>query len=161
MTITELSIKRPSLILVIFLALGLTGIFGYFQLRYELIPKMNIPYATIMTVYPGASPGEVENSVTKKIEDAVSSAEKIANIFSTSYEGLSLVTIEFRGTANIDVSLQDVQRKVSAAMVAFPRDVRPPIVQKFSFDELPIIRMGVSSLCRQKRPPRFMPRPSL
>ena len=145
MTITELSIKRPSLILVIFLALALTGVFGYFQLRYELVPKMNIPFASIMTVYPGASPGEVENGVTKKIEDAVSSAEKIANIFSTSYEGLSLVTIEFSSTANIDVALQDVQRKVNAAMVSFPRDVRPPMVQKFSFDELPIIRMGVTS----------------
>jgi hydrophobic/amphiphilic exporter-1 (mainly G- bacteria), HAE1 family len=145
MTITELSIKRPSLILVIFLALALTGVFGYFQLRYELVPKMNIPFATIMTVYPGASPGEVENGVTKKIEDAVSSAEKIVNIFSTSYEGLSLVTIEFSSTANIDVALQDVQRKVNAALVSFPRDVRPPMVQKFSFDEMPIITMGVTS----------------
>ena len=145
MTITELSIKRPSLILVIFLALALTGVFGYFQLRYELIPKMSIPFATIMTVYPGASPSEVENGVTKKIEDAVSSAEKIVNIFSTSYEGLSIVTIEFSQTANIDVALQDVQRKVNAAMVAFPRDVRPPMVQKFSFEEMPIIRMGVTS----------------
>ena len=145
MTITELSIKRPSLIIVVFLALALTGVFGYFQLRYELLPKMSIPFASIITVYPGASPAEVENGVTKKIEDAVSSAEKIANIFSTSYEGLSVITIEFRRTANIDVALQDVQRKVNAAVVSFPRDVRPPMVQKFSFDELPIIRMGVTS----------------
>jgi hydrophobic/amphiphilic exporter-1 (mainly G- bacteria), HAE1 family len=145
MTITELSIKRPTLIVVIFIALALTGVFGYFQLRYELLPKMNIPYATIVTVYPGASPGEVENGVTKKIEDAVSSAEKIANIYSTSYEGLSVVSVEFRRTANIDIALQDVQRKVNAATASFPRDVRPPMVQKFSFDELPIIRMGATS----------------
>ncbi len=66
MTITELSIKRPSLIVVVFLALALTGLFGYFQLRYELLPKMSIPYASIVTAYPGASPGEVENGITKK-----------------------------------------------------------------------------------------------
>ncbi len=145
MTITELSLKRPSLIIVIFLALGIAGVFGYFQLRYELLPRMNIPYASIATVYPGASPSEVENSVTKKIEDAVSSVEKIENVFATSYEGFSLVTIEFKRTANIDVAIQDVQRKVSAAMVSLPRDVRPPAVQKFSFDELPIMRMGIVS----------------
>ena len=145
MTITELSLKRPSLIIVIFLALGIAGLFGYFQLRYELLPRMNIPYASIATVYPGASPSEVENSVTKKIEDAVSSVEKLENVFATSYEGFSLVTIEFKRNANIDVAIQDVQRKVSAAMVSLPRDVRPPAVQKFSFDELPIMRMGIMS----------------
>jgi HAE1 family hydrophobic/amphiphilic exporter-1 len=145
MTITELSIKRPSLIIVIFIALALTGVFGYFQLRYELLPKMNIPYVTIVTVYPGASPSEVEEGVTKKIEDAVSSVEKVANIYGTSFEGLSVVSIEFRPTATIDVGIQDVQRKVNAVAAAFPRSVRPPMVQKFSFDELPIIRMGVTS----------------
>ncbi|HEY6951874.1 MAG TPA: efflux RND transporter permease subunit, partial [Bacteroidota bacterium] len=145
MTITELSIKRPSLIIVVFLALAMTGVFGYFQLRYELLPRMNIPYASIITVYPGASPSEVENSVTKKLEDAVSTVEKIGNIYATSYEGLSVLTIEFRRTANIDVAIQDVQRKVNSAAGSFPRDVRPSAVQKFSFDELPIIRMGVTS----------------
>ena len=72
MTITELSIKRPTLIVVIFAVLGVLGIFSYQQLKYELLPKMNIPWVTIVTVYPGASPQEVETSVTKAVEDAVS-----------------------------------------------------------------------------------------
>jgi HAE1 family hydrophobic/amphiphilic exporter-1 len=145
MTITELSIKRPSLIIVIFLTLGLLGLFGYYQLRYELVPNMNIPWISIATVYPGASPSEVENSVTKTIEDAVSSLEKINNIYATSYEGLSMVNVEFNRAANIDKSVQDVQRKMSTVMASLPQDVRAPIVQKFSLQELPVIRLAVSS----------------
>ncbi|MEI7981911.1 MAG: efflux RND transporter permease subunit, partial [Bacteroidota bacterium] len=65
MSITELAIKRPSFIIVIFLALGLMAVFGYFQLGYELLPKIDSPWVTVKTIYPGASPGEVENNVTR------------------------------------------------------------------------------------------------
>jgi HAE1 family hydrophobic/amphiphilic exporter-1 len=75
MKISEISIKRPSIILVLFIILTLGGIFSYSQLGYELIPKFEVNVITIQTVYPGASPTEVENTVTKKIEDAVASLE--------------------------------------------------------------------------------------
>ena len=65
MTLTELSIKRPTLIVVIFAALAVLGVFGFSQLKYELLPKINTPFVTITTVYPGASPDEVETAVTK------------------------------------------------------------------------------------------------
>jgi len=84
MTITELSIKRPSLVIVVFSALVLLGIYSYTQLNYELLPKITPPVITITTVYPGASPNEVETSVTKPIEDAVSTLDQIDNISSTS-----------------------------------------------------------------------------
>ncbi len=145
MTITEVAIKRPSLIIVIFLALGILGLFGYNQLRYELLPRFNIPFISIQTIYPGASPTEVESSITKPLEDAVSNLEKIENIFATSYEGLSLLNIQFGRTADIDQSIQDVQRKINSVMVNLPRDVRPPVIQKFSFEELPVLRLAVSS----------------
>ncbi|HEX9970470.1 MAG TPA: efflux RND transporter permease subunit, partial [bacterium] len=145
MTITELSIKRPSLIIVIFLALGILGLFGYSQLRYELVPNVNIPWISIATIYPGASPSEVENSVTRLIEDAVSSLEKINTIYATSYEGFSMVNVEFNRAANIDQSIQDVQRKMSTVIADLPQTVRAPIVQKWSMQELPILRLAVSS----------------
>ena len=72
MTLTELVIKRPSIIVVIFAVLGVLGIFSFTQLNYELLPKIAPPIITISTIYPGASPYEVENGVTKVIEDAVS-----------------------------------------------------------------------------------------
>jgi HAE1 family hydrophobic/amphiphilic exporter-1 len=83
MTITELSIKRPTLIVVIFAALGVLGLYSFSQLNYELLPKITPPVITIATVYPGASPYEVETSVTKPIEDAISTLDEIDNVNST------------------------------------------------------------------------------
>ena len=145
MTITELAIKRPSLIIVIFLAIGLVGTFGYFQLRYELLPKVEPPFVVVSTVYPGASPAEVETGVTKPIEDAVSSLEKISNIYANSYEGLSTVSIEYEYSANSDRAMQDVQRKINGILMTLPRDIRTPVVQKWTFEDVPIVQMGVSS----------------
>ena len=127
MTLTELSIKRPTLIAVIFIALGLLGIFSYFQLKYELLPKITPPVITIVTVYPGASPSEVENSVTKVIEDAVSSIDKVAKVNSTSQEAVSLVAVEFEQSADIDKSLQDAQRKVGEIAARLPFESKSPV----------------------------------
>lgn len=145
MTITELAIKRPTLIIVIFLALGLLGIFGYSQLRYELLPKVSPPWVVISIVYPGASPSEVENSVTKPVEDAIASVEKLSNIYGNSYEGLSVISLEYKYSADADQAMQEVQRKVNSTLLNLPRDIRTPIIQKFSFDEVPVLKMGVSS----------------
>src|SRR5512136_1849722 len=131
MTITELAIKRPTLIVVIFLALGLLGVFGYFQLRYELLPKVSPPWVVISTVYPGASPSEVENSVTKPIEDAIASVEKLSNIYGNSYEGLSVISLEYKYSADADQAMQEVQRKVNGILLNLPKDIRTPVIQKF------------------------------
>ena len=77
MKITEISIKRPSIIIVLFIILTLGGLFSYTRLGYELVPKFEINVITVQTVYPGASPAEVETSVTRKIEDAVGSLENV------------------------------------------------------------------------------------
>ncbi|MDP3684855.1 MAG: efflux RND transporter permease subunit, partial [Ignavibacteria bacterium] len=84
MTITELSIKRPSLVIVVFASLIVLGLFAFQQLKYELLPKISPPIITITTVYPGASPNEVETGVTKVIEDAVSGMDKVSEVRSTS-----------------------------------------------------------------------------
>ena len=68
MSLTEIAIKRPSLIIVLFVVLTVLGLFSYTQLSYELIPKFEAPILTATTVYPGAGPMEVEQSVTKKLK---------------------------------------------------------------------------------------------
>jgi HAE1 family hydrophobic/amphiphilic exporter-1 len=145
MTLTELSIKRPTLIVVIFSALAVLGVFGFSQLKYELLPKINTPFVTITTVYPGASPDEVETAVTKVVEDAVSGIDKISTVRSSSREGVSFVQIEFDLTADVNTSLQDAQRKVNEVLNLLPKDANPPVITKFALDELPVIRMGVTS----------------
>ncbi len=145
MTITELAIKRPTLIVVIFAALSVLGIYSYTQLNYELLPKITPPVVTIATVYPGASPYEVETSVTKQIEDAISSLDEIESVNSTSSEGISFVIIEFSQSADVNIALQDAQRKVNEVAQLLPTDAKPPTISKFALDEIPVLRMGATS----------------
>lgn len=145
MTITELAIKRPILIIVLFTALGLLGLVGYSQLKYESFPKIDIPVVTIQTIYPGASANEIESSITKKIEDAVSGVDKVDYIVSTSAEGLSQVTIAFLQSANTDISLQDTQRKVNQILADLPSGAKTPSLSKVSLDDMPILIVGITS----------------
>ncbi len=145
MTITELSIKRPILIIVFFLALALIGVYSYFQLNYELLPDITPPHVSIMTAYPGASPDEVETSLTKPIEDAAANVEKVKRVFSSSLEGASMVWVEFRQSANADEALQAVQRRVNEIADQLPSGARKPVLSKFSFSEWPILRIAATS----------------
>lgn len=145
MTITELAIKRPSLIVVIFSVLSFLGFLSYSKLNYELMPKFSVPVVSITTVYPGASPSEVENSVTKKIEDAISNVENLDEIISSSMESVSSVVLLLKPDSDTDLALQEAQRKVNAILSTLPKDVQSPSLGKFSFDELPVMRLGVTA----------------
>jgi HAE1 family hydrophobic/amphiphilic exporter-1 len=145
MTITELSIKRPTLVVVIFSALVLLGIYSYTQLNYELLPKITPPVITIATVYPGASPNEVETSVTKPVEDAISTLDQVDYVTASSSEGVSFVVIQFLQSADVDIQLQSAQRKVNQIINTLPSTVKSPVLSKFALDEIPVLRMGVTS----------------
>lgn len=145
MKLAEISIKRPSLIVVLFTILTLGGLFSYGLLGYELIPKFENNVISISTIYPGASPGEVENTVTKKIEDAISSLENIKKIDSKSYESLSVVAIQLNNNANVDYALNDAQRKINAVLSDLPDDVKQPSLSKFSLSDLPIMTIAANA----------------
>lgn len=145
MKITEISIKRPSIVIVVFTALTLFGLLSYFSLNYELLPKFSPPVVSITTIYPGASPSEVENTVTKKIEDAVASLENIKKIEATSYESVSVIIITLNPEADVDYSLNDAQRKVNAILADLPDEAKAPSLNKFSLDDLPILTLSATS----------------
>lgn len=144
MSITEVAIKRPTLVVVIFAVLSILGITSYSLLNYDLIPKMNIPVVSITTIYPGASANEVESSVTKKLEEAVSSLEDIKNLSSSSQEGVSSIVIELESSADANLALQNAQRKINAILSQLPAGAKAPSINKFSTDEMPILKMGVT-----------------
>ena len=145
MKITEISIKRPTIVVVVFTILGLLGYLSYKSLNYELLPKFASNAITISTIYPGAGPDEVQNTVTKKVEDAVSSMENIKKLVSRSMEGVSIVTVELNTGTDVDVSLQDAQRKINATLSSLPSDVKTPSLNKFSLEDLPIITMSATA----------------
>ncbi len=145
MKLAEVSIKRPSLVIVMLALLIVGGLFSYSQLNYELIPKFEVKVVTAATVYPGASPSEVENTVTRKIEDAVSALEGIKRIQAKSYESLSIVIIEFNNDADVDFALNEAQRKINAIRSDLPDDIDEPSLTQFSLSDMPIVRMGVTA----------------
>lgn len=144
MSITELSIKRPILVVVFFLVLAGAGIFSFTRLNYELLPNLATPFVTVATIYPGASPKEVENSVTKKIEEAVAGVSKIKKVTSYSAENISAVSIEFIADANADEATQETQRAISKILPELPIGVKTPSIEKLNVNDLPVLRLGVT-----------------
>jgi hydrophobic/amphiphilic exporter-1 (mainly G- bacteria), HAE1 family len=145
MNIAKLSVNRPTLVVVVFTILIFLGISSYKSLNYELMPNFAAPVFTIATVYPGASPAEVETNVTKKLEDGITSIENLDNIRSISQEGVSILIISLKQSANVDLVIQDAQRKVSSMKSLLPEGVLDPMVSKFSMSDLPIMNLGATA----------------
>src|SRR5690554_2929410 len=143
--LTELAISRPLLIAVIFTVLVLFGVISYTNLNYNLLPKFDAPVVSVITTYRGASAEEIENTVTKEIEDAISSLEGIDKINSSSMEGASMVIVQLVNGIDVDKAQNDAQRKVNQIMALLPPEVDDPIVNKFSTDDIPVLRMGVTA----------------
>ncbi|MDR0394237.1 MAG: efflux RND transporter permease subunit, partial [Tannerella sp.] len=142
MNIIKMSIVRPTTVVVTFIILTFFGIYSLTRLNRELIPGMNMDVVTVSVIYPGAGANEVENSVTKKIEDAVSSMEGVDEIVATSMENFSLVTIELKAGTDLSKALRDAQRKVNAIRSDLPASIKEPSVNDFSVTDIPIITIG-------------------
>ncbi|MDO4230147.1 MAG: efflux RND transporter permease subunit [Capnocytophaga sp.] len=145
MNIIKTSITRPSVIIVILSMLLIGGFYSYKSLNYELVPNIEVNMITISTVYGGASPNEIESTVTKKVEDAVSTLENIKKIQSYSYESLSIVMVQLNTGADVDFLLNDAQRKINAIRSDLPDDADEPSLSKFSLSDMPIITLGVTA----------------
>lgn len=120
------------------------GVAAYFSLPIEMVPKFSAPVVTVITAYPGASPGEVENTVAKPIEDAISSLEGIDQIQIASNENVCFVAVEFDQKTDLDKAVQEMQRKINQVMPNLPKEVRTPVINKFALDELPVLRLAAS-----------------
>lgn len=145
MSITEIAVKRPLLIVVIFTVLFIFGAKSYFSLNYNLLPKLEVPTVSVTTVYPGAAAAEVETSVTKKLEDAFAAVEGLDKISSTSQEGVSSIVVALKSGTDVDQAERDIQRKADQAQNDLPDDVDKPLVNKVNLEESPVIKAGVTS----------------
>jgi HAE1 family hydrophobic/amphiphilic exporter-1 len=142
MTLTELSIKRPSFIIVIFTILIGGGLISYNQLSYELLPDFSPPILTVTTTYPGASPATVESQVAKPLEDALSGLENIVEVTAFSLDNASIVLLEFKASANIDKSLEDAQRKVNNVLNKLPEGANTPVIAKIEPNAAPVLQVS-------------------
>ena len=145
MNITEISIKRPSLIIVLFSVLTLLGFIGYKNLSYELMPDFNQPVVVIKTVYPGAEPNEVETSVSRKIEDALSNLEGVDYLVTKSLPNASIIIANLKYGTDLDKTMQDAQRYIDNIRKDLPQDSLSPLMSKVSPNDLPIMSISATS----------------
>ncbi|MCC7331785.1 MAG: efflux RND transporter permease subunit, partial [Flavobacteriales bacterium] len=145
MNITEISIKRPSLIIVLFSVFALLGIIGFKNLSYELMPDFNQPVVVIKTVYPGAEPNEVETSVSRKIEDALSNLEGVDYLVTKSLPNASVIIANLKYGTDLDKTMQDAQRYIDNIRKDLPKDILSPVMSKVSPNDLPIMSVSATS----------------
>ncbi|MFT4031997.1 MAG: efflux RND transporter permease subunit [Siphonobacter sp.] len=145
MNFIETIIKRPSMIIVLFAILTIGGVASYRLLSYELMPELSVPVVTITTVYPGAAPSEVESEVSKKIEDAVSGLDNIDDITTKSLESASLVIVQFKAGTDVDMALDEAQRKINNMVSDLPEDAETPSLSKISPSDQPIMQLLATS----------------
>lgn len=130
-------------ILLIILLTGL-GLYSFFSLPRESNPEVKIPYAAVVTVYPGASPSDIEELVTKKIETNLGSLKNVKKITSSSSNSVSAITVEFDAKANLDDSIRKLRDQVNSIKTKLPADAKEPVVKEISFDDSPIWVFSIS-----------------
>jgi len=146
MNFYEIAIRRPIFTLMLMLALVVFGVLGYQALPINLLPSLEIPVVTVITVLPGASPEVMESDVTDVVESAVNTIEGINQLTSYSGQGVSQVTVTFTLERDIDIAAQDVRDKVAGAVGQLPNDAEQPIVQKFDVNSQPMLWMSLAGL---------------
>jgi len=130
---------------MVFLAILVLGVFSYVQLPVDQYPKMDPPYITVMATYPGANASDIEENVTKILEDQLNSVDDLKELSSTSYDNLAVVALEFEWEANLDEASNDVRDAVDKAMQNLPDDIDRPTIMRFNTSMMPILIYAVTA----------------
>ncbi|WP_297204168.1 efflux RND transporter permease subunit [uncultured Brachyspira sp.] len=138
----ELVVKRPVAVFMCMIAVLILGFVSLSKLAVDFLPDMELPYITVRTEYENAGPEEVEKSVTRIIENAVTTVSDINTITSTSKEGESSVFIEFNWGTDLAVATADIREAIDSAKNSLPDDAESPTVLKFSTDMTPIMEIA-------------------
>ena len=149
MSLYEGAVKRPIMTSLVFLAIVILGLFSLSRLPIDLYPDIDTNTIMVMTYYNGASSEDIENNVTRPIENVLNSVEHLKHI-ATSSEGVSVVTLQFEYGHNIDVLTNDVRDKLDMVSNALPNEAQTPILFKFSTDMIPILLLSAQAEESQK-----------
>ncbi|KIO44412.1 MULTISPECIES: efflux RND transporter permease subunit [Porphyromonadaceae] len=139
MSIFNTAVEKPITTLMIFVGIIVLGVFSLVQLPVDQYPKMDPPYLSVMTSYPGANAADIETNITKILEDQLNSVEDLKELTSTSYDNLSVIQLEFEWEANLDEAANDVRDAIDKAMDNLPDDIDRPSLFKFNTSMMPVI----------------------
>ena len=141
MSISELSVKRKIAMCAFLFMLIFLGIKMYRSISIDSMPKFDVPYVVITTIYPGASPEEMEVDVVKRIEDAVSSIDGLKHTTCVCMENASAITLEFVLGTDVDIMIHEVREKINTIIEDFPKGVETPTLSKVNINAIPIVTM--------------------
>jgi multidrug efflux pump len=144
-SLSEVSIQRPVLAIVLSLVILIFGFIGFNFLGVREYPSVDPPIITVTTDYAGANADVIESQITEPLEEAVNGIAGIRTITSTSAEGRSRITIEFNLSEDLEAAANDVRDKVSGARRRLPEDAEPPTVNKADADSDPIVFLNINS----------------
>jgi multidrug efflux pump subunit AcrB len=132
-------------VILLIIALTAWGLYSFSLLPRESSPEVKIPIAVVFTTYPGASPADVEELLTKKLETSISGIKDVSKITSNSSNSLSAITVEFDARADLDSSLRKLRDEVSNVKSSLPEDANDPVVKEISFDDSPIMNVSLAA----------------
>ena len=145
MSIYKTAILKPITTGLIFVAVIVMGLFSLSRLPIDQFPEIDPPYVTIMTTYPGANASEIETNISKILENALNSVDGLKNLFSTSKDNLSIVTLEFEWGTNIDDVMNDIRSYVDFVYDNLPDGVSRPMILKLNSSSMPIMQLGFTA----------------
>ncbi|MDR2252241.1 MAG: efflux RND transporter permease subunit, partial [Endomicrobium sp.] len=145
MNLARLSIKRPTFIFALLMTLIILGLVSFNKLSVRMFPDVEFPYVVIATTYKGAGVAEIEQLVTKPVEDALSGVSGLKHSYSTNQDNVSIVFGEFELTKNPDVAAQEVRDKIGQIRNALPEDIDEPLIIKADMNSMPIVMLNLKS----------------
>lgn len=145
MSLYSSSVKRPVTTILVFVALIVLGLFSLKNLPIDLFPDVDTNTIMVMTSYAGTSASDIEQNVTRPLENTLNSVEHLKHITSNSRENISIVTLEFEYGYDIDALTNDVRDKLDMVSSMLPDDANTPIIFKFSSDMIPIVLLSVQA----------------
>ncbi|MDR2192638.1 MAG: efflux RND transporter permease subunit, partial [Endomicrobium sp.] len=145
MNLAKLAIKRPTFVMALLMALLILGVVSFSKLSVRMFPDVEFPYVAALTTYPGAGVSEIEQLVTKPIEDAMSGVAGLKHITSINMDNLSIVFAEFQLAKNPDVAAQEVRDKIGQIRTVLPDEVEEPIIMKADMDSMPLLTLSLKS----------------
>ncbi|MDY5356390.1 MAG: efflux RND transporter permease subunit [Candidatus Cryptobacteroides sp.] len=145
MSIYRKAVNNPVTTALVFVALALFGVYSLINISIDRFPKFDANVILVMSSYPGASAEDIENNLSKLLENSLNGVSDLKNITSNSKENISIVALEFNEGVDIDVATNDVRDKLDAVNSQLPDGASMPMIFKFSLDEMPIMIMAATA----------------
>ena len=143
--LSRLSVKRPMTIFICVVLALILGVMSFINMTTDLLPSMDLPYVIAYTTYMGASPEQVEQSVTKALESALATTGGVKNITSVSQENVSIVVLEFEEGTGMDSAMIEMSASLDQIAGSLPEGAGSPVLMKLNPDMLPIMVLAVDS----------------